>query len=43
VSLSTGQGRVMSRRPLSLLEQARRIGGQDPDGWMLYRIVKESR
>ena len=34
---------AVSRRPRSLLEQARRIGGQDLDGWTLYRIVKESR
>jgi hypothetical protein len=27
---------------LSLFERAERIGGQDPSGWVLYRIVKES-
>lgn len=27
---------------LSLFEQAERIGGQDPSGWVLYRIAKES-
>jgi len=32
---------TVSRRPRSLLEQARHIGGQDIDGWTLYRIVKE--
>jgi hypothetical protein len=32
---------AVSRRPRSLFEQARLVGGQDPDGWMLYRIVKE--
>ena len=26
----------------SLFERARRIGGQDASGWVLYRIVKES-
>lgn len=26
------------RRPLSLFEQAQRIGGQDPSGWVLHRI-----
>ena len=28
--------------PLSLFEQADRIGGQDPSGWVLHRIVKAS-
>ena len=32
---------TVSRRARSLLEQARHIGGQDLDGWTLYRIVKE--
>jgi hypothetical protein len=27
------------RRPLSLFEQAQRIGGQDPSGWVLHRIA----
>ena len=27
---------------LSLFERAERIGGQDPSGWVLCRIVKES-
>jgi hypothetical protein len=27
---------------LTLFEQAERIGGQDPSGWVLYRIVKAS-
>lgn len=27
---------------LSLFEQAERIGGQDPSGWVLHRIVRES-
>ena len=27
---------------LSLFERAERIGGQDPSGWVLYRIVKAS-
>jgi len=27
------------RRWLSLFEQAQRIGGQDPNGWVLHRIV----
>jgi len=25
----------------SLFEQARRVGGQDADGWVLYRIGKD--
>jgi hypothetical protein len=25
----------------SLFEQARRVGGQDGSGWVLYRIVKD--
>jgi hypothetical protein len=27
---------------LTLFERAERIGGQDPSGWVLYRIVKAS-
>ena len=27
------------RRRLTLFEQARRIGGEDPSGWVLHRIV----
>jgi hypothetical protein len=27
---------------LSLFERAERIGGQDPTGWVLYRIVREN-
>ena len=27
------------RRWLSLFEQAQRIGGQDPSGWVLHRIA----
>jgi hypothetical protein len=27
---------------LTLFERAERIGGQDPSGWILYRIVKAS-
>jgi len=27
------------RRRLSLFEQAQRIEGQDPSGWLLHRIV----
>ena len=30
------------RRPRSWFEQAQRVGGQDPSGWVLYRIVKAS-
>ena len=30
------------RGRLSLFERARRAGGQDASGWVLYRIVKES-
>jgi len=26
----------------SLFEQAERVGGQDADGWVLYRIVKDT-
>ena len=29
------------RSPLSLLERAERVGGQDASGWVLYRIVKD--
>jgi hypothetical protein len=28
---------------LSLFERAERVGGQDVSGWVLYRIVKNSR
>jgi len=28
-------------RARSLFEQAQRIGGQDADGWILYRIAKD--
>ena len=34
---------VQAPTPAEALVQARRIGGQDLDGWTLYRIVKESR
>jgi hypothetical protein len=27
--------------PPSLFERAERLGGQDPSGWVLHRIVKE--
>jgi hypothetical protein len=27
---------------LGLFERAERLGGQDPSGWVLYRIVKEN-
>jgi len=30
-----------ARRTQSLFEQAQRIGGQDPGGWVLYRIAKD--
>lgn len=30
------------RRPRSLFGQAQRIGGQDGDGWILYRIAKDA-
>ena len=30
------------RSRLSLFERAERIGGQDPSGWVLYRIGKDS-
>ena len=30
------------RRMLTNRERAERIGGQDPSGWVLHRIVKES-
>lgn len=29
------------RSRLSLFERAERVGGQDPSGWVLYRIVKD--
>jgi hypothetical protein len=32
---------AVSRRAPSLFEQARRVDGQDADGWMLYRITSE--
>ena len=31
-----------ARRAGSLFEHARRVGGQDADGWILYRIAMES-
>ena len=31
-----------SRRAGSLFEQARRVGGQDASGWILYGIARES-
>jgi len=30
-----------ARRTQTLFEQAQRIGGQDADGWVLYRIAKD--
>ena len=30
------------RGRLGLFEQAQRVGGQDANGWVLYRIVKDS-
>jgi hypothetical protein len=30
------------RRRLGLFEQAERVGGQDPSGWVLYRIVQDT-
>ena len=30
------------RGRLSLFERAERVGGQDPSGWVLYRIVKDN-
>ena len=30
-----------ARRTQSLFERAQRIGGQDADGWVLYRIAKD--
>jgi hypothetical protein len=30
-----------ARRRWSLFEQAQRVGGQDPSGWVLHRIVKD--
>jgi len=29
------------RRARRLYDQAQRVGGQDPDGWVLYRIGKD--
>jgi hypothetical protein len=31
-----------SKARLSLFERAERIGGQDPSGWVLYRIAREN-
>ena len=31
-----------ARRRLSLLDRAKRAGGQDGSGWVLYRLVKDS-
>jgi hypothetical protein len=31
-----------TRARLSLFEQAERVGGQDPGGWVLYRIVNDN-
>jgi hypothetical protein len=30
-----------ARRTQTLFEQAQRIGGQEADGWVLYRIAKD--
>jgi hypothetical protein len=30
-----------ARRTLSLFQRAQRLGGQDTDGWILYRIMKD--
>jgi hypothetical protein len=30
------------RGGLSLFEQAQRVEGQDPSGWLLYRVVNEN-
>ena len=32
---------VRARRRPSLFERAERVGGQDPSGWVLYRIVRD--
>jgi hypothetical protein len=31
-----------ARRALSLFDQAQRVGGQDADGWVLYRIASDA-
>ena len=30
-----------SPRRLSLFRRAQRVGGEDPSGWVLYRILKD--
>ena len=37
-ALRSEHGPPATRRPRSLYEQAQRVGGRDPDGWVLYRI-----
>jgi hypothetical protein len=37
-ALRSEHGSPATRRPRSLYEQAQRVGGRDPDGWVLYRI-----
>jgi hypothetical protein len=32
---------IPTRGRLSLFKQAQRVEGQDPSGWLLYRIVNE--
>jgi hypothetical protein len=32
---------IPSPRRRSLFERARRVGGEDPSGWVLYRFVKD--
>lgn len=39
-ALHTEYPGTSARRPRSLWDQAQRVGGQDADGWVLYRIAK---
>ena len=41
-ALSAEHPPTRARRAGSLFEHARRVGGHDADGWVLYRIAKES-
>jgi hypothetical protein len=34
---------IPRRGRISLFEQAERVGGQDANGWVLYRIVKDNQ
>lgn len=50
MAVSSGRSAVLAEHPsaparrtrLSLFERAKRVGGLDSSGWVLYRIAKDS-